>query len=207
MFSRAKELPSPDILYQQVVQALQLTEVDVAANRAGHLSPNQIAEFQGFVSKGQKTTLLFVPLMIVVVVVIAGLQMSNLTSDGQSIGDYLSDNPAILIGLGGTLVLYLVMAAFALLRASTLDVSRLPVKSIDGKVKLTKTTIRGMQGAMVKAAGASRTSYIISVGRKRVYSVNPAVEGALVKGALYRIYYVKMSNIMYFVSAEALRTA
>lgn len=207
MFSRAKELPPPDVLYQQVVQALQLTEVDVAANRAGHLSPNQIAEFQGLVRKGQKATLILVPMVLLVAVVIGGLQLSRLTSDGQSIGDFVSENPIIMVGLGGTLVLYLMMIGVAMLRASTLDVSQLRVKSIDGKVKLTKTTIGGVQGAMVKAAGATHTSYIISVGRKRVFSVNPAVEGDLVKGALYRIYYIKMSNVMYFVSAEALRTA
>lgn len=206
VFARNKDVPSPDVLYQQVVQALGLTPDDVTANRAGRLSAAQQAEFQHLMHSGNKAMLIIVPLVLIITVVGFGLQLSTM-SNGQSLIDYLSDNPIIIVGLGGTLLLYLVMVAYALLRNNTRDISSLTVKSIDGKVKITKTSVGGVIGGAMKMGGATTTSYMLQVGRKRIYSTNAGVEAAFVKGGLYRIYFVKMSNVGWFVSAEAVRTA
>lgn len=206
MFSRNKDIPSPDVLYQQVVQALALTPDDVAANRAGRLSAAQQAEFQHLMQSGNKAMLIVVPLVLIITVVGFGLQLSEL-SEGRSLMDYLSDNPVIIIGLGGTLLLYLAMVAFALLRNKTRDITTLAVKSIDGKVKITKSSVGGMIGGAMKMGGATTTSYMLQVGRKRIYGTNPGIEAAFVNGGLYRVYFVKMSNVGWFVSAEAVRTA
>lgn len=205
MFSR-KEVPPPDVLYQQVVQALQLTEADVVANRAGRLSPSQQAELGYMMQNSAKSMLIIGGLVLVVAVVGFGLRLSTM-GDGDSLIDFISEHPIVLVGIGGTLLLYVLMMALAFVRARQFDIENVAVKSVDGKVKMRVQKLRGVQGAVVKAGGVSTRSVMVQVGRKRIYSTNPAVEKAFVKGGLYRVYYIKTGSVGYFVSAEALRTA
>jgi hypothetical protein len=133
------------------------------------------------------------------------MQMTSGDAGGQALKDTFSENPLIpIVGIGGSLLLYLLAMAYGFLKARNFSVADLKVKSVKGKVKVTKVQMVGVTWAMMKTANGQAYSYTIDVGRQKIYAHDPSIEQAFVKDAQYRVYYTMMQRIPYFVSAEAL---
>lgn len=198
--SKPKDLPSTQELNQRLVQSLKISPDDLAINRQGKLSPSQQAAYAAMAQGGQRAALIIVPLVLVVCFVVLGVQLGS----DPEMRKTFTDNPIIPIaGLGGSLLLYLIMVVYSMIKARGMKPENLKVHNVTGKVKLTSTQLRGMERAIVSASGVATRSIIIKVGRKQIYSTDPMVEQAFVEGGHYCVYFIKMSGIGYFVAAEA----
>jgi hypothetical protein len=195
---------TPDELRQKLARNLPTTPEDLALNRQGKLSDAQQVEFAGMMQQGQKAMMIIVPLVLLIAFGGLGWMIfGNEDMGGGALREVFSTNPIIpIVGIGGSLLLYLVVVGYAYLKSSRANPATIKVHSASGKIKIQVYEAWGHTYAIAAAGGAATRSIMLNVGRQRIVSTNPSVEDALENGANYRIYYIKTGGVGYFVSAE-----
>lgn len=195
IFTRAsseygRKTPTPSVEERNVrlLNYLGISAHDVSMNQQGRLSDTQHHQFQSMVKEGRHTTLIIAPLILIISIVIAGIQIHN-----EGILDNFEGNILwIVFGLGGSFLLYIIGVGYALWRSrrdSQRDLDDLTIHSLEGKLKVGSTDMG---------------TTILKFGRKKIYIRHPQADKAFVSNTPYRVYFYKAYRIRYFVSAEAI---
>jgi hypothetical protein len=98
------------------------------------------------------------------------------------------------------------MILVGLSRSRNMGSSRTKVRALTGKIKIKGQRLHGYSaaGLVANAAGASTTSYIVHVGREKIYTSDDRVTEAFQDGITYRVYVIGRKPAYIIVSAEAL---
>lgn len=189
-----------------LMQALNFTTADLAANRGGTLTDAQKERLRERIGKGQTQIIVIVMLVLLIFFGVMGFMFFNDESSG--LRKTFEENPTIVIaGLGGSILLYLVMVVFALLRGQRAKSGNFKVDSIEGQLKLSSSEMDyGTARAVSSVAGAQTRICIIQIGRQKIY-VDESTFDAFVNGQRYRLYYVGWKPAYMIVSAEVLGTS
>jgi hypothetical protein len=187
---------------EYLMQALNFTAEDLAANKQGVMTEAQKVRFRERIGKGQTQAMV----IVLIVLLISGGVIAFMLSGNEESGlrQAVEQNPTIVaIGLGGSLLLYILMMVFALLRGQRMKSGNLRVSSISGKVKLSSSELPyySAAGAIAGAAGAQTRICEVKIGRTKIYTDETTFD-ALEDGGTYRLYYVGNKRAPVVVSAE-----
>ncbi len=186
---------------QTLMQALGFTAQDLEANRRGILTEAQRARFAAILTK-DTSFMLQIAALVMIAVVIGAVAFVIINPD---IRDYFSSgsNALILIVPGGALLYYVLMIAAQARRSNRQKATTTGVVSVTGKVTVAPVSQQfghNLPGAVaVQIAGGLPRSYLIQVGKEKLYVDQPTAE-AFQNGGVYRIFYLKPVQII--VSAE-----
>jgi len=188
---------------QSLTQAFNLTPEDIAANRSGVLSPKQQERFHAMLAQGQKSGLLAIGAVLLLT---AGIVAWQFVTDGemaQSLKTAFDQAPGVLIaGVGGSLLLFVIIGVISMLRMGNVKNRTLKVDSVSGKVKLNALKADGEAATVARMAGISTRTFVIQIGRTKIYTTEESQWTAFQNGGSYRVYYVKVSSMPMLVSAE-----
>jgi hypothetical protein len=187
-----------------LMQALEFTRDDLAANRSGVMTEAQKERFRERMSKGQSQAMVIVLLVLLVTGGVVAFMVFGNAEEGAGLRQALEQNPEIIaVGLGGSLLLYLVMIAFAFIKMRRMKSGNLRVSSIEGKVKLKSSEMPyySAAGAIAGAAGAQTSICEIKIGRTTMYTDEQSFN-AFEDGGTYRIFYVGNKRAPVIIAAE-----
>jgi len=188
---------------QSLTQAFNLTPEDIAANRSGVLSPKQQERFHAMLAQGQKSGLLAIGAVLLLT---AGIVAWQFVTDGemaQSLKTAFDQAPGVLIaGVGGSLLLFVIIGVISMLRMGNVKNRTLKVDSVSGKVKLNALKADGEAATVARMAGISTRTFVIQIGRTKIYTTEESQWTAFQNGGSYRVYYVKVSSMPMLISAE-----
>jgi len=187
-----------------LMQALEFTRDDIAANRSGVMTEAQKERFRERMSKGQSQAIIIVLLVVLVTFGVVAFMLFGNAEEGSGLGQALEQSPEIIaVGLGGSLLLYLVMIAFAFFKMRRMKSGNLRVSSIEGKVKLKSSEMPSYSvgAAIASTAGAQTRICEIKVGRTTMYTDEESFE-AFEDGGTYRIFYVGNKRAPVIIAAE-----
>jgi NADH:ubiquinone oxidoreductase subunit 5 (subunit L)/multisubunit Na+/H+ antiporter MnhA subunit len=188
--------------------SLGITPADLEANRQGRLSENQKARLREKLDSGARSGLI-VGAVVMLIFIVGAIYMIFFNPETKaSFRQLLGDNPLMLvIPIVLVVVFYALMFVFSMAKTNRMKSGNVPVKSVEGKVKLSVTQMVGLgAAALASAAGASTRAYIVRVGRMTMYT-DEATFTAFENGRAYRIFYVPNKPTHFIVSAEALEAA
>lgn len=173
--------------------ALDFTDDDLVANRAGRLSPTQQARMTKAQGQGQIGNIVFGIIFVVIMVVIAIVVLPPLFAPQPANSSAVPPGIIVLV-----VVVVLGIMAFSFLR------TRRKLRGVSGAVFSTEGEARGN----VKATGNVDQMGMMMMYRIKVGSVTFAVSradqvAAFQNGARYRAYYVK-GTLPILLSAEPL---
>ncbi|HVU09889.1 MAG TPA: hypothetical protein VHD90_01375 [Phototrophicaceae bacterium] len=193
-----------------LMQTLNFTSADLAANRQGALTQAQQDRLKVFVAQGMRsgTQVAGMVILIVVVVCVAialGSQgIIPLPSELEGLGE---NAPLVLGVMGVILIFYVLMLVYALRKSRAMASGKAKVRALTGKVKVKSQRAyynNAASRALVQAANVPSMTYIVQVGRAKIYSTDPAVEQAFADGIIYRVYVIGSRASYLMVSAEAI---
>jgi heme/copper-type cytochrome/quinol oxidase subunit 2 len=188
--------------------SLGITPADLEANRQGRLSESQKARLREKLDSGTRSGLIVGGIVMLIFIVGAVYMVFFNPETKASFRQLLGDNPLMLmIPIALVVVFYGLMFVFSMAKANRMKSGDVPVKSVEGKVKLSVTQMVGLgAAALASAAGASTRAYIVRVGRMTMYTDEDTFT-AFENGRAYRIFYVPNKPAHFIVSAEALDMA
>jgi hypothetical protein len=187
-----------------LMQALEFTRDDLAANRSGVMTETQKERFRARMRRGQKQGIVIMMLVLLVTMGVVAFLVFGNAEEGSGLRQAIEQSPEIIaIGLGGSLLLYLAIVVFAFLRIRRMSSGNLRVHSIEGQVKLKSSELPGYTaaGAIASAAGAQTRICEIKIGRTSMYTDEESFE-AFEDGGAYRIYYVGNKRAPVIIAAE-----
>jgi hypothetical protein len=167
--------------------ALNFTDDDLVANRAGKLGPTQQGRMTKTKGVSQVTNLIFGAVFLVIIVVIAVYVLPQYLS--SSVG---AQAVPIIVGV---LILVLLIIALTIFR------SRRKLGRLDGAVLMTEGEASARQGLAPISGGAMMPMYRLSVGKVTFALATPEPMRAFTNGKQYRAYYVQ-GTLPILVSAE-----
>jgi hypothetical protein len=185
-----------------LMQALQFTPEDLILNRAGQLGPAQ-AQRVGTQLKAGTTAMWKIALFVLFIFVVGfgALYFS---------GTIQLDNemaPFILIGVGGTMLVWGVMVAVGYVRSrAQANRTTWPVYQVSGRVKVnlsSDTMMEPMARAAMSFGGEGVADGTIQVGKVYLAIWQDAAR-AFIPGNPYVVYYVGSKRGGIPVSAEAM---
>jgi hypothetical protein len=191
-----------------LMTSLGITPADLEANRQGRLSETQKARLREKLDAGTRSGLIMGGIVLLIFIVGAVYMIFFNPETKASFRQLLGDNPLMLIiPIALVIIFYGLTFAFAIAKANRMKSGDVPVKSVEGKVKLSVTQMVGIgAAALASAAGASTRAYIVRVGRMKIYT-DEATFTAFENGRAYRIFYVPNKPAHFIVAAEALDIA
>lgn len=167
-------------------QALNFTDEDLVANRAGRLGPTQQGRMTKTRGRSQVTNLIFGAVFLVIMVVIAAYVLPNYLTGPAS-----SAAPIIVV----VLIVVVGIIAFTIFR------SRRKLTRLDGAVLMTEGEASARQGLAPVSGGAVLPMYRLSIGKVDFALATPEPMRAFVNGKHYRGYYVQ-GTLPILMSAE-----
>jgi hypothetical protein len=184
-----------------LMKALNFTREDLSANRQGHLTDAQKERLREKMGKGQTQTIIVVMLVLLISAGVIGFSLFN--GEDSALRQTFEENPTIiLLGLGGSLLLYLGMVAFALIRGQRAKSGNFKVGMLEGQVKLSSSEMDyGTARAVGALAGVQTQICTIQIGRQKIYT-DEATLAALEDGKSYRLYHIGSKPAYMIVSAE-----
>jgi hypothetical protein len=189
---------------EYLMHALAFTPEDLAANRGGVMTLAQQERFRERMSKSRSQAAVVVLLVLLITGGFFAYMIFGNAEEGSGLRQALDQNPTIIVlGLGGSLLLYLVVIAYAFWRMRRMQSGNLRVSSIEGKVKLRSSEMAyySVGGAISTAAGAQTRVCEIQIGRTRMYTDEQSFD-ALEDGGTYRLYFVGNKRAPVIISAE-----
>jgi hypothetical protein len=191
-----------------LMQALNFTADDLAANRKGTLTPAQQEDLKSLVAAG--TRIMLVVAAIVILIVVGVCVWVVLGSQGIVPAPEMFNGetaPLIITVMGIVLVFYAIMIIVGASRSRAMGSGKAKVKGLTGKIKIKTNRMHGHSAASAVAgmAGASTVSYIVRVGKEKIYSTDDRVTEAFQEGIVYRVYVVGRKPGYIIVSAEAMQ--
>ena len=191
-----------------LMRALNFTPEDLAANRQGKLTPAQRERLKISVAQGMRIG--YGVAAIVIVIVVAVCVFVVLGSQGvvpmPASFEGLGENAPLIVGVMGViLVFYVIMLLVSTARSRGMTSGSAKVRALTGKVKTSTLSLRGRNAAIASAGGASAVSYVIQIGREKVYTTDETAYRAFEDGLTYRVYVVGSKPGYMMVSAEAIR--
>ena len=186
---------------QYLMQALNFNAGDLAENKQGRLSEAQKERLREKLGKGQTQAMVIVMLVLLVFVGVIAFTFFNNPDSG--LRQTFEKNPTIIIvGLGGSILLYLIMVAFAMIRTQRAKSGNFKVMSRTGKLKLRSSEMHyGAARAVGSVAGAQTRMCTIQIGREKIYTDEDTFD-AFVDGQSYKLYMVGWKPAYMIVSAE-----
>lgn len=168
-------------------EALNFTDEDLVANRAGKLGPTQQGRMTTTKGRSQVTNLIFGAVFLVIIIVIGAYVLPQYLSSsaaGQTV-------PIIV----GVLILVVLIIGFTIIR------SRRKLNRLDGAVLMTQGEANARGGVVPTSGGAMLPIYRLSVGSVTFALSTPEPMHAFVNGKQYKAYYVQ-GTLPILVSAE-----
>ena len=167
--------------------ALNFTDDDLVANRAGKLGPSQQGRMTKTKGRSQVTNLIFGAVFLVIIVVIAVYVLPQYMSSSAG-----SQSVPIIVAV---LIVVLAIIGFTIFR------SRRKLGRLDGAVLMTEGEASARQGLAPISGGAMIPMYRLSVGKVTFALATPEPMRAFTNGKQYRAYYVQ-GTLPILVSAE-----
>ncbi|MEO8392561.1 MAG: hypothetical protein ABI700_06180 [Chloroflexota bacterium] len=191
-----------------LMQALNFTADDLAANRKGVLTPPQQEDLKSLVASG--TRMMLVIAGIVILIVVGVCVYAVLSSQGILPASEMftaETTPLILGVMSIVMVFYVIMILSGAARSRAMGSGKAKVKGLTGKIKIKTQRLASYStaSAVAKVAGAGTTSYIVQVGREKIYSTDDRVTEAFQDGITYRVYVVGRKPGYIIMSAEAMQ--
>jgi membrane-bound ClpP family serine protease len=168
-------------------EALNFTDEDLVANRAGKLGPTQQGRMTTTKGRSQVTNLIFGAVFLVIIVVIGFSVLPQYLSSSAA-GQYV---PIVV----GVLILVVLIIGFTILR------SRRKLNRLDGAVLVTQGAADTRAGVAPVSGGAMLPVYRLSIGSVTFALSSPEPMRAFVSGQQYKAYYVQ-GTLPILVSAE-----
>ncbi|MEP7292905.1 MAG: hypothetical protein ABI835_14070 [Chloroflexota bacterium] len=190
-----------------LMQALHFTPTDLAANRVGYLTDAQQEHLKTLVSQGTRSILVVAGIVLLIVVgVCVYIVLGSLKIVPLPEGIFGSNALLIVAVMGVVVVFYVIMLVVALSRSRRLGSGDMPVRALVGQVKVKAQGMGGYSAAsaVADAAGVSQTSFVIQVGREKIYTTDEDIYRAFQDGITYQVYVVGNKPGYIIVSAEAL---
>lgn len=188
MFKRSKPDSPVEERNVRLMHHLHITEDIVNTNRTGNFTDGQRRKLESY-AKQNHSVYMIIPLIFLAIGIIGiGYQLYN---DGTLTNLSEDQLPILVIGLGGSLLLYIVLLIYAFWRAkrqSNIPIDDMEIQHFTGNVKVTNTDSYPL---------------ILKIKRKRIVIMNKNAENAFVNGTPYTIYYINQTGMGYFLSAEA----
>jgi hypothetical protein len=185
---------------EYLMQALNFTAEDLAANKHGVMTEAQKERFRERIGKGQTQAVV----IVLIVLLISGGVIAFMLSGDENLRQVVEQYPTLVAaGLGGSFLLYILMIIFALLRSQRMKSGNMRVVSISGKVRLSSSELPyySAAGAIAGVAGAQTRICEVKMGWTKMYT-DEATFDALEDGGTYRLYYVGNKRAPVVVSAE-----
>jgi len=167
-------------------EALNFTNDDLVANRAGKLGPTQQARLTKSKGRSQVVNLISGAVFLVIIIVIAVYVLPMYLT-----GPAASAAPIIVI----VLIVVAGIIAFTIFR------SRRKLARLDGAVLMTEGEASTRTGMAPISGGAMMPMYRLSIGTVTFALATPEPMRAFTNGHLYRGYYVQ-GTLPILVSAE-----
>ncbi len=191
----------------QLMQALDFTPEDLAANRQGTLTDAQRERLKLLMAQGARTALVVAAVVILIVVAVCVYILLGSAGIVPLPEEVFGSNALLIVGVMAlVMVFYVGMLLISMSRTRRMGSGNTKITALTGKVKV---STQGMgyaptAYAVARTAGAPTVSYVIHVGREKVYITDQAVAGAFQSGATYRVYVVGKKPGYILISAEAL---
>ncbi len=191
-----------------LMQALNFTADDLAANRKGVLTAMQQEDLKSLVAAG--TRIMLVIAGIVILIVVGVCVYAVLSSQGILPASEMftaETTPWILGVMSIVMVFYVIMILNGASRSRAMGSGKAKVKGLTGKIKIKTNRMHahGMAGAVANVSGAGDVSYTLKVGKEKIYTTDDRVLDAFQEGITYRVYVVGRKPGYIIVSAEAMQ--
>ena len=167
-------------------EALNFTDDDLVANRAGKLGPTQQGRMTKTKGRSQITNVIFGVVFLVIIVIIAAYVLPNYLT-----GPAASAAPIIVV----VVIVVVGLMVFSFMR------SRRKLGRIDGAVLMTEGEASARQGLAPVSGGIALPVYRLSVGKVTFALSTPEPMRAFTNGKQYKAYYVQ-GTLPILVSAE-----
>ena len=171
--------------------ALNFTDEDLVANRAGRLGPTQQARMTKLKGRGQIINIVYAVMFAVIIGVIALFVIPQYTAAADAGSS--SAVPTWLIAA--------IIAGVVLIIGFTVLRTRRRLTRLDGAVLMTEGEANGRQGLVPMAETAMAPIFRLSIGKVTFALSTPEPLAAFTNGKRYRGYYVK-GTMPVLVSAE-----
>ncbi|CAN5445165.1 hypothetical protein BH09ACT4_BH09ACT4_04630 [soil metagenome] len=171
--------------------ALNFTDDDLVANRAGMLSPAQQGRMTKAKAQSQVINLVFGAVFLVIIIVIGAYVLPQ----------YMAASDAGGTSAPPTGIIVAVLLVVVAIIAFTVWNSRRRLARLNGAVLMTEGEASGRQGMAPVADAAVLPVYRLSVGKVTFALATPEPLAAFTNGKQYRAYYVK-GTLPILVSAE-----
>ncbi|MEO8261475.1 MAG: hypothetical protein ABI566_02805 [Pseudolysinimonas sp.] len=167
-------------------EALEFTDDDLVANRAGKLGPTQQGRMTTTKGRSQLVNLISGAVFLIIMAVIAAYVLPMYLT-----GPAASAAPIIVV----VLIVVVGIIGFTSIR------SRRKLARLDGAVLMTEGEASARSGMAPISGGAMMPLYRLSVGKVTFALATPEPMRAFTNGAHYRAYYVQ-GTLPILVSAE-----
>lgn len=169
-----------------MMSAFAFTADDLTANRMGTATEKQLAQIKA--TRGQWQGQI-VKIIGVMVLIAAGY--IAITPQGAQIREVVSQNPTVaIVGIGVTLVLYLIMLGYVFIKSRRMTSSK--VNNVSGQFKSVGNPVQALGGEIYQR---------VKIG-KREFFVTELQAMALTPGATYNVYFMGSGQMVQIVSVE-----
>ncbi|MBI1258558.1 MAG: hypothetical protein GC204_13905, partial [Chloroflexi bacterium] len=170
--------------------------------------PAQQEDLHSLVAGGTRVMLVIAALVILIVIGVCVWVVLGSQGIVPAPEMFNGENAPLILGVMGiVLIFYVIMIGVSAARTRSMGSSNAKVKALTGKIKIKAQHMTGYSaaGAVASMAGAATTSYIVRVGKEKIYSTDDRVTEAFQEGILYRVYVVGRKPGYIIVSAEAMQ--
>ncbi len=162
---------SADSALVRLQSVFNFTPEDLAANRQGQATPRQLEQVKRQV--GQSRVIMLVLVGVVLAIVVGAFLLApNFASVREQLTNGGQNSTIIIIGLGGTMLLYLVMMGFALVRSGASASGR--VTAIRGPYRQYGSPVRAFDGQVYQRAAFGRRQLLLKIAQADVFTPKEA---------------------------------
>ena len=193
-----------------LMRTLDFTPDELAANRKGSLTPTQQDDLKTLVASGTRIGLTVAAIVILIMIGVCIWAVLGSRGIVPAPDFFTGETTPLIVGvMAVVLVFYVIMILVSTSQARRMGSGKASVRPITGKIKIRTLHMYGHSAASAVAgiAGASTTSYIVHVGKEKIYSTDDRVVDAFQDGITYRVYVVGRKQGSIIVSAEAMNAS